>query len=233
MISTKVKENPQGMVLIFVLGILALLAILGATVFLTTKDEVQVSSETHISRDAFTKADLTARVAVFLARTALTGSAGDSQDSLAAGGVAGRPEFVVELDNFSTDGFQQLEHQITDDLIRERYLMAVDGHNTKVPHVKVYYQYDGATTKRQLIGTAAVGIGYNKPDDVGGLADGQYDDISEGGATNRVYLVISADGRIPTRGRDAATPPTDPSNYIEGDSEAKHGIVTAIYRELM
>ena len=231
------KEHPQGMVLLFVLGILALLMILVSTIFMTTKDEVQVSAENFSSRDAFTKADLTARLTVYLARTTLYGSAGATSDSLAVGGIAGRPEFAIKLaSNFTTDGFMDIGDKVTDPQIEKRYLLAANGLAEESPavepHVQVYYQYDNAPSERQLIGTSAVALGTGSPDAVGGQGEGQYDPIATGGYSVRAFLVVSANGRVPLR-KSGVPLEVDPANYFTGAENAKHSIVTAIYQEIM
>jgi len=225
------KEHPQGMVLLFVLGILALLMILVSTIFMTTQDEVQVSSENLVSREAFTKADLTARVAVFLARASLKSSAGKPADSLLDGGIAGRPEFAIVLNNFSPENFLDIDDQATAEQIRDRYILAADGSSSVRPHVEVYYQYDNSPTSRQLIGTAAVARGTSRLDDIGGRGEGQYDNIPSNPGSVVVFLVVSANGRVPLR--TAGGPlEVDPSNYFTGAENAKHSIVTTIYQDL-
>lgn len=227
------KEHPQGMVLLFVLGVLALLMILAATIFMTTQDEVQVSAENFTSREAFTKADLTSRVGVYLARTTLYGSPGEISETLAGGGVAGRPEFVVNVrPNFGTNDFLEIGDKVTNEQILERYVLAADASPSAKPHVEVYYQYDNNTSKRQLIGTAAVAIGTGASDGLGSQGEGQYDQIATGGYSVRAFLVVSANGRVPYRTKDS-TLPVDPSNYFTGAGNAKHSIVTTIYQEIM
>lgn len=243
------QKHPQGMVLIFTLGILALLAILGATIFLTTRDDAQVAKELQTGREAFTIADLTARLAIFFGRVTVEFHSGEVISSLSPGGVADRPEYIVETHNFSETEFQQLRYNLTDDLIRQRYLLATFSDQNIEPHVKVYAQYDGSSSKRQLIGTAAVGIGYHVPGGmpsssspggsgggaaggpgVGSLGEEGYGGGSGGGLEVKTFLVITANGRVPTRGQGQNNPPIDPSNYFTGDSNAKHSIVTSIYR---
>ena len=224
------QEHPQGMVLVFTLGILALLAILGTTIFLATKDEVQMANENTTSRDSFHKGDFSAILAASLAHMQIKGqSAGTLDDALKPGGVSGRPGFVVKVNNFTYDGFMQLQYQNTADLVKQQYLMATDSSTSLRPHVEVFYEYDGNPDRRQLIGTAAVGLGLPDPKGIG--SQGQF---TEPGFSNEfIFLVISADGRIPTRGRDDTTVPEDPSNYYTGDKEAKHSIITTVYRMLL
>lgn len=224
------QEHPKGVVLIFTLGILALLAILGATIFLATKDEVQMTNENTISRDAFHKGDFSAILAASLGHMQLKGqSAGTLSDALKPGGVSGRPGFVVEVNNFTYDGFLQLQYRNTADLVMQQYLLATDSNSSLRPHVEVFYEYGGSSSKRQLIGTAAVGLGLPDPKALG--SQGQYDD--QGFSNNFIFLVISANGRVPARGRDESAPPRDPSNYFTGDIDAKHSIITTVYRMLL
>lgn len=206
--------------------------ILMATIFITAKDEVQVSSEYLGSRDAFTKADITNRMAVYLARTALYGSPGEASDSLAVGGIAGRPEFAIALNNLNTSGFIEIKDKMTDADVRDRYILATDGNTSIRPHVEVYYQYDNSPTKRQLVGTAAVAIGTDTSEGPGSQGDPQYDSIAVGGYNVRVFLVVSANGRVPLQ-RGGGPLELDPSNYYTGTEDAKHSIVTAIFQEIM
>ena len=251
------SEHPRGMVLIFVLCILAILAVLCTSIFLSTRDELQVSADNSVSRDAFTKADLTARLAVFLSRTSLYGSPGETSDSLKSGAISGRPEFEIELaDNFSTSVFQQAGDQMTDSLIRQRYIWAASGHpqstrpekdpehpnSTKdvkaIPHVAIYAKYggeEGGGSQRQLVGTAVVAYGTSKKTSGGSQGEGSYK-TGSGGAYARVFLIITADGRVPAGPKDKsgqANLPVDPSNYFLGDDFARHSIVTTIYQEIL
>lgn len=223
------QEHPQGMVLLFVLCILALMMILGSTIFMTTKDDVQISGENLSSREAFTKADLTARMSVYLARTTLYGSPGGTSDTLADGGVAGRPQFAVELiSNFNKNGFLEIDDRMTSAQIKDRYVIAADGISTVQPHVRVYYQ-EGS--ERQLIGSAAVALGTSSADAMGSLGEGQYDQIATGGYSVTAILMVSADGRVPVQ--PGGVWQEDPANYFTGTENAKHSIVTAIYQEIM
>ena len=249
-------DQPRGMVLIFVLCVLAILAILCTSIFLSTRDELQVSADNSVSRDAFTKADLTARLAVFLSRTALYGSPGDPIDSLKSGGVAGRPEFEIEMiDKFGTKTFQKVGDQMTDGLIKQRYIWAVSGHPDStypedpeeldkgdvaaVPHVAVYYKYAAEEAagggQRQLVGTAAVAYGRAKKTAVGSQREEDYKQ-GGGGAFTRVFLIVTADGRVPVGPKDKTGQtdlPVDPSNYLLGDDFARHSIITTIYKEIL
>lgn len=227
------QKHPQGMVLVFTLCILALLMILGATIFMSTKDEVYVTSDLSASRDAFTKADLTAHITVFLARADLNFT--DLKVSLSPGGVDGRPKFVVDMNNFSDK--IKLDKNTSALNTRNRYVLAADGNpnldgdETKTsqeeedmrPHVTVHYQYGNSDTQRQLVGSASIATGHPAKNAPGSLQEGK--EIP-------TFLVVTADGRIPTRGQDLSSPPEDPANYFTGDPYAKHAIVATIYKEV-
>ena len=217
------QKHPRGSVLLFTLCILALMMILGATLFLATQDELYVSSDNTVSRDAFSKADLTARMAVFLARASLDESVGSVSSSLSPGGVSGRPEFVVGMNNFTQ--FINDDHDDAQSNIRKRYILAAGGEIDLTgdgpvdpaikPHVTVEYEYGSGL--RQMVGTAAVAVSYVQP-----LTQKENVEIP-------TYLIVTADGRVPvgdTAGED------DPSNFFTGKSSAKHGIVTTIYKEV-
>lgn len=237
-------RHPKGMVLIFALGILAMLAILGLSIFLTTKTDLQVSTDTHVGRNAFSNADLTARTAVLLARSVVLPSGGATSDLLSAGGLTGRPPFSINMNNFTLSGFQQLEDQVTDDLVKERYLIMA-GTSGRKPHVEVYSkagrQKNGVMIGNQvdvIIGTAAVAYGHGRVTDPGSNEEGSYSGSNVGAFAIPVFIVISADGRVPQiNGAQLDSSPgsidSDQANYIDGDASAKHSIVTTIYRELL
>lgn len=230
MYTAKKQEHPEGIILVFTMGILALLAILGVTLFLATKNELKVAGDTAVGRDAFIKADFTTQLTAFLGEAALTTNrAGDLAELLSPGGVASRPGFVVRVHNFSEAGFQQLEYKNTEKLTKKRLLRATDGNSSDQPHVEIFYQYDSTAPNRlQLVGTAAVGFGLPDPQTPGMCLEDSCND-GVGSASVPYFLVINADGRIPTSGQNDLTPVTDPSNYYSGDPAAKHSIISAIY----
>ncbi|MDL2260181.1 hypothetical protein LJB99_04840 [Deltaproteobacteria bacterium OttesenSCG-928-K17] len=211
------------MVIIFVLGILAMLAILGASIFLTTKTDYQVSSDTHTGREAFTNADLTLRTSVLLGRALIDPGAGTPSDALKNGGVSGGPVYSLVIHDFNLNKFQQLEDpltgnpKVTDAMTKERYLL-MTGAGGKTPPVRMYKD-------NILVGTAAISYGRGRITDPGGGAEGDYSGLTP--FSIPAYLIVSVDGRVPQ------SSDTDSANYIEGDVSAKHTIITAIFRDIL
>lgn len=217
------KQHPKGMVLIFVLGILIILAILGASIFLTTKTDYQVSSDTHTGRDAFANADLTARISVLLGRALIDPGGGTPSQALNSGGISGGPVYNVKINNFALNSFQQLEDpttgdpKVTDAMTKKRYLLMTGAGGT-TPPVQMY-------KSDILVGTAAISFGRGRITDPGSGAEGDYSGLTP--FSIPAYLVVSADGRVPR-----STDP-DAANYIEGDAGAKHTIITTIFRDIL
>ena len=230
---------PRGSVLMFTLVILVLLGLMGVSLMRNTRTELTVSQNTYQGRDAFAKADSTARLALFLGRTLLNASAGRpcevvNNDSPPAG--FGRPEFRVRIgkdvennndteQNSPCEGFTLMEIQQTGEMptiddILERYLQATSSSDAPPPHIQILYN-------GQVVGSAAVSLYSTSPSDPGGsLGDSGYG--SQGEHSIKVYLVVSSNGRLPR------TPGEDAGNfYDDGAQGATHSIVTAIYREII
>mgnify|MGYP003623355805 CR=1 FL=1 len=83
--STERLKQPQGTGLIFTLGISASRAFLGATLFLTTRDDAQVAKQFQTGREAFTRAGSTARSAFFCGRGTAACHTGGGMSCLSAG----------------------------------------------------------------------------------------------------------------------------------------------------
>lgn len=232
MITSPDSKHPQGMVLAFTLVILALLAVLGISLFLSTKDEYDITVSNTMSRTAFTNADLTNRIATFLARTSLISSAGKPEDSLATGGIDGRPRFLVNMATyFGPNFFYNLGEVVTKARITDLYEGALGSDETgKRNFVTIQYQYgEGAEVKNYTVGSASIGLGTPRPDDPSGsIADGEYDQLRSGSTV--VYLVVAADGRAyeMSDGSEAAK-----SRYLSGDRSGKHSVVVSIFQNYL
>ena len=223
----------RGSVLMFTLVILVLLGLMGVSIMLNTRSELTVSHNTYQGRDAFAKADSTARLALFLGRTLLNASAGEPCDIINnAPQPAGRPEFEIRIGNdglcggFTLISIQQSGEMPTVEDILDRYLQATGSANvpgssfTETPHLEILYN-------GQVVGSAALALYSTSPSDPGGsLGDSGYG--SQGEHSIKVYLVVSSNGHRPR------APGEDAGNYysdlVQG---ATQSIVTAIYRELI
>ena len=223
--------HPEGSVLMFTLVILVLLGLMGFSIMLNTRSELNISQNNYQGRDAFAKADSTARLALFLGRTLLNGSAGSPCDIINSDAqVAGRPKFEIKIGddglcgNFTLIDLQQSGEMPTMDEIVDRYLQATassdDPSSPLFPHLQIFYG-------GQVVGTAALSLYGPNPSAPGGsLGDAGYG--LQGEQSIKVYLVVSANGRLPR------TDGVDAGNYFSDDPKgATHSIVTAIYRELI
>ena len=231
-------RQPRGSVLLFTLVILVLLGLMGASLMMNTRTELSVTQSTYLGRDAFAKADYTARLALFLGRALLNQTAGDPCDFLTStSGPAGRPGFTVRIGANITCSNSGGSTDLTQDLIRQesemptlediadRYLQATGSANAPgttfhyKPHLTVLYG-------GQVVGTAALTMYYSGISDPGGS---QGDDFygSQGENSVRVYLVVSADGRLPR------APGEDSANFYSGGRTSTRSIVTAVYREIV
>ena len=238
-LQTAATRHPSGSVLVFTLVILILLGLMGASLMVNTRTELRVSHNTYLGRDAFSKADLTARLTLFVGRSLLNGSAGPICDILSAlaSPPAGRPTYEIRLGSTtictSASGLTDLtqesitrsDENLTIQDILDRYLQATASASapgsafSDPPQVTVL---QGG----QVVGTAALALYYNNlGNEGGGIGDEGYG--GQGENSIRVYLVVSANGRLPLEaGVDAA-------NFYGGGSPATHSIVTTVYREII
>ncbi|MDR1921428.1 MAG: pilus assembly PilX N-terminal domain-containing protein [Candidatus Adiutrix sp.] len=216
---------PEGSILMFSLVILLMIGLMGAIIHLNTTTELRISHDTYEGRDAFTKADSTARVGLLLGRALLYSEAGDPGDYV-RGDVSGadRP-FKVELDtaNFTLANVAKFTDIVTAEDIKNRYLQATHADSAETPQVKVLYG-------DEVIGTASVDIGYGSPNQPGASL-GQHTYNRDDGNTVTAFVVVTADGRVSRPAPGGS--PGDNANYFRGDYEATHSIVTTIFRETM
>ncbi|MDR3038046.1 MAG: hypothetical protein LBV21_01970, partial [Candidatus Adiutrix sp.] len=191
------KNQPRGSVLLFTLVILVLLALMGTALMINTRTELTISHNTYQGRDAFGKADTTARLAVFLGRALLNESAGPICSLLtAASPISGRPGFEIRIGTGSvctgSSGYTDLDlnsiKRVTEmpDMadIAQRYLQATNSTAGAAPQLTILY--DG-----QVVGTASLALYYsdiNSP----GRSQGDTGYGSQGENSVRVHLVISA-----------------------------------------
>jgi Tfp pilus assembly protein PilX len=210
------QAHPRGMVLMFTLVIMLLMSLMGAAVMMNTRTELNISHNTYMGRDAFAKADATARIGVQLARALLYPGAGAPGDYVTTTGNGSL--FTVEIEpGFTLSELQELGENESIEKIQERYLRAGAA---ETPHLTI--KYGG-----QVVGTAAVSISSASSQAAGG-SQGQHTYDGASGTTTKVYLIVSSDGRIPSKNSAG-----DAGKYYGGQSEATHSIVTTIFQEIM
>lgn len=224
-------EHPRGAVLLYTFCVLLLMTLMGAALMVNSRTELQISGSTAQGRDAFTKGDASARVALLLARPFLQPAAGSSFEYLntTKSGEAGLKPFEVKLDKNlkSYNDLQQIAGSITVDEIRDRYLRVIGDDDDA--HVSVSYGND-------VVGTAFIGVAVNTPGEynsnnsspggfasTGGGSIGD-DPYSSNDSHIKVHYVISAQGRLPGDGN---------KGYLEEERAGIHSIITSIFREMI
>jgi|GEM_PF-6680059 len=215
----------RGSVLIFTLVILLLMTLMGAALLVNSRTELQISGTTAKGRDAFTKADATARVALMFTRAYLHPTAGNPRDYLNADktGQGGRKPFEIipDADLNSMDDLQVLKGSITVDEIKERYLQITDA--TGVPHFQITYGED-KDKNGVVVGTAYVGLAHSGSTAGGGSIGERDYGAADAGYSITAFLVVSAQGRV-EEGEN--------KGFIDEDRAGVHSIVTTIFREVL
>ena len=231
---TPSPRAPRGSVLLFTLVILVLLGLMGFSIMLNTRSELTISQTTYQGRDAFARADSTARLALFMGRVLLRPSAGEPCDILNNSGSA----FKVEVGDdglcagFSLSNIQEdWGKPPTMEDVLKRYSRATKG-SGGLPPIVIKHDHGFGD---QVVGTAAIAIYRPTPseDPGGSLGDSGYG--SQGEHSFSVYLVVSADGRLSRlKGDDAGNYYGDYDDAGQLlDEQPTHSIITAIYRELI
>lgn len=223
--------QPRGAVLLYTFFVLLLMTLMGAALMVNSNTELRISGSTAQGRDAFTKGDASARVALLLARPFLQPAAGDPFEYLNAtkSGQAGQKPFEVILDPGlrSYTDLQQVGGSITETQIRERYLRVTGSDDDA--HITLKYG-------DETVGTAVIGVAVNQPGEFvagqpspgseasgggGSIGDEPY---SSNDSHIKVHFVISAQGRLPSE---------DNKSYLEEEQAGIHSIITSIFRELI
>lgn len=212
------KRHPAGSVLIFTLGVLLLLGLMGMAIMTTTNSELKTTAQTRLGREAFSRADSMATIALQLARTIIVAETAGDFNTIIDNSKSGTatsppgPVYSVEVDPSIANemSFYQLGRVSSTDDIRERYLRATEADTSIDPTVTLLL--DG-----NIIGTAHVATTTIIP--AGGPQDG---------TLLFTYIVVSADGRVP-RSVGAA----NVGNYFnEHETETTRSIVSSIYRQV-
>lgn len=221
----KPAVHPRGSVLVYTIVVLLLMTLMGAALMVNSRTELQISSSTFQGRDAFTKADATAQVALLFTRAYLHPTAGDPRDYLNSekSGEAGRKPFEVHPDDFlqSLEDLQSIKDSITVDEIRERYLRITEAKDT--PHLKLTYGED-SSDQGSVVGTSFVGLAYNSSPTGGGSIGERDYSAPDSGFGIIAFFVVSSQGRV-AQGEN--------KGYIEEGQAGAHSIVTSIFREVL
>jgi hypothetical protein len=219
------NSQPRGTVLVFTLAILGLMSVMGLAIIMNTRTELNVSHNTYMGREAFTRADTGARVAIFVARIYM------------------HPELGTPDGVFSTNSSDPLKVTITDDSFylsdellnnadnwdyRGRYIAAAsrtDASGGNKPHLHFGQYVDG---DYKTVATAALSIDHGEVIITGSSLDtgNAYDSTS--GSSVQVILATTVNGRPPS-GDEAAYE----QKSGQAPSDMAHSVVTTLFREVM
>ncbi|UQZ88190.1 hypothetical protein C4J81_02770 [Deltaproteobacteria bacterium Smac51] len=222
-IKSRDRKNPEGAVLIFALIVMLLMGLMATALFLNTRSELVISRNTYMGRDAFTKADSAARIAIMLSRTLLYPTLGPPSGYF-TDNSGGNSPFTVEMSpDFNLETLLELAGEGLESDIMNRYLVSTAAH---APHITI--KHDG-----NIVATAAVALNYSNNGGMGPLPqpgssiDGSGHYGNNDGANIQAIVVVTATGRIPLSGDDKR------SDYYSGNVESPHSVITAIYKETL
>jgi hypothetical protein len=205
----RLKNFRDGTILVYALGILVLIAMMGFVLISNSLVELSISGNNRVGREAFSTADSSERIATLLSRIILHPELGDPAVILAPSAAPKFP-LIVEIDNdrFNLANLQQESAEFD---YLQRYLEALSYDPLHPPHI--VFKVGG-----KVVATAIVNMEITEP-----IADGyslgvggKYDFSSGSGV--QVNLVITIN----------ATPMTINTEFAD-----PHSIVTSIYRELL
>ena len=219
------RDLRSGMILAFTLIILTLMSMMGVTILLNSRTELNISSNTSQGRNAFASADTAARVATLIGRILLHPElSGDLESYILnstigdSGKVPGDFQLHVEVsDELKNEGLRadvDSTHDFT-----QRYIRAGSGLE---PHVVFTRVSDNVP-----VATAALSVDHQAPITPGMSLGGGDAYDGGGGPSLSVVLVVSVNGR-------AMGPRLAGSGTFEGgtDDEAR-SIITILYREVI
>lgn len=220
-------DQPRGSVLVYTIVVLLLMTLMGAALMVNSRTELQISGYTAQGRDAFTKADATARVALLVGRAFLHPVSGDPRHyrSVSASG-AGKKTFDLTVDDGlqGFNDFQQIDRSFSVQDIANRYLTVTEAQGKDKPHILLTYGLDDQNNK-VVVGTSYISLAF-KGTDTGGGSIGERDySTPDAGYYIRAFFVISSQGRVPQD--------SDNKSYFEEKFPGTHSIITTIYREII
>lgn len=217
-VKSRNPKNPEGSVLLFAFIVMLLMGLMSVAIFLNTRTELSISHNTAMGRDAFTKADAAGRVAIQLARVLVTSGTGNPEQYIPE---SLKGPFEVEINSALTQTFNDsnmvtLAGENTEQDILNRQLAAMA---VKQPHVII--KYNG-----EVVGTAAVAIGYLKPAPGGSMGGGGGGGEGAGTpASQDVAITVVATGRVAGGAGDGAT------NFFDGNAKAPHSVISTIFKD--
>ena len=221
-------SHPRGTVLIFTLVILLLMAMMGTAIMLNTRTELSISYNTNVGRDAFNRADMTARIATLMGRVLLHPELGEPKAIFDGASGGGDSALTVELDRnwFNKAAFR--EKAMDDYDAMERYLLTSrflegssgDEFSKDTPQL-VFRQKSG-----EIISTAALSMDYGDVVQPGMSLDSGNAYDPSGGSSVRVVLLVTVSGHPPVANKaDNA--------YSGGNSDLPYSVITTIFREII
>lgn len=221
-------DQPRGSVLIYTIVVLLLMTLMGAALMVNSRTELQISGYTAQGRDAFTKADATARVALLVGRAFLHPVSGDPRHyrDVSDSGKAGKKPFDLIVDDGlqGFNDFQQVDRSFSVQDIADRYLTVTEAQGKQTPHILLTYGLDNKN-KKVVVGTSYISLAFNGTDTGGGSIGERDYSAPNAGYSIRAFFVISSQGRVP---QDA-----DNEGYLEEKFPGTHSIITTIFREII
>lgn len=220
--------QPRGSVLVYTIVVLLLMTLMGAALMVNSRTELQISGYTAQGRDAFTKADATARVALLVGRAFLHPVSGDPRHyrSVSKSGEAGKKAFDVIVDNGlqGFNDFQKIDRSLSVQDIADRYLTVTEAQGKDKPHIILTYGLDDKNNG-VVVGTSYISLAFNGTDTGGGSIGERDYSAPDAGYFIRAYFVISSQGRVPQD--------SDNKGYLDEKFPGTHSIVTSIFREII
>lgn len=230
-------QHPEGMVLAFTLVILMLMSLMGMAILMNTRTELNISANTALGRDAFTRTDMASRIATFMGRIILnSGAAGgapldvltESEDS---------PLKVYIKQDFNLGSLEQ-ETFFDDYDVTRRYIRSgswlekpESGGSATDPENQPHLTFTELVGNEEVVvANAALALDYGEMK-VPGASLGVSDYDNSGGTRLVVVTIISTNGRTPniSAGKAQGTA----FHYGGEFTDEPHSIITIIFREVM
>jgi hypothetical protein len=209
-----IKKHPQGMILAFTLMILLLMSLMGAAILVSTRNEINITGNTRVSRDAFALTDTAARIATLMGRIIVHPELGSPEQVLSA---VGSPRFPVDVSIESSFNLGALKQEAVtgNNTIEERYMNVGVGIAGKRNDHMVF----GVGSKKAAFARFALDSESPIGDGTSLGSGDRYD--NSGGSLLQVVMVISVKGTSPNFSGGSG---------IENEPTS---VVTTIYREVM
>lgn len=227
--SPSAAVHPKGTVLIFTLVILLLVGLMGAAILLNTRTELNISHNTSVGRDAFSRADMTARIATLMGRVLLHPELGSAQALFSGADSSDDNTLIVQFNDtwFNTAAMKEEAMDDYDPVKRyvraSRFLEGSSGDEFSADTPQLVFREKGSG---KIVSTASISMDYGEAVQDGmSLDSGSFYDSSSG-STIRVVLTVTVSGHPPVAG-------TSGNAYDGGSSDLPHSVITTIFREIM